>query len=442
MKEYFIIPFIHLFLYSKFHIILNLKIERIDFFMGKNFLVEALRAGGKNSSYFGCNASVISYKTGFPALDYYLGYKVNVFDENDNLIESYPSIGITAGSYVLFIGKPSTSKTTTAVQVASNIVRNFDNGIVIHFDLEQAMNYSRIQALSKFSMKDMSEGKYILRQEKTTLEDMKKTIMELYLEKTSNPDTYKYKTGKLNEFGEEIELYEPSVIILDSIATITMSLNENDKKELAKLEEIGTQTDRMRLTGEIGRFFNEILPYLRTANITLIAINQIKTNPGMGVVKSPSEILYLKQDETLPGGKTPQFLAHILLKFVAVGSEKYTMEDDGFDGFGVRLEIIKSRTNQAGQVVPLIYDKVRGVDSLRSSVNYAKEIGILGGNRNGYYIADNKDNKFTLKNMHEDFRENRELYNILYSNIIPVLESRLSALRPEEMVTPEEEMNY
>lgn len=150
-------------------------------------------------------------------------------------------------------------------------------------------------------MSEMSEGKYILRQEKTTLEDMKKTIMDLYIEKTSNPDKYKYKTGKLNEFGEEIELYIPSVIILDSIATITMSINENDKKELAKLEEIGTQTDRMRLTGEIGRFFNEIMPYIRTANITLIAINQIKTNPNMGIVKSPSEILYLKQDEALPG---------------------------------------------------------------------------------------------------------------------------------------------
>jgi hypothetical protein len=198
----------------------------------------------------------------------------------------------------------------------------------------------------------------------------------------------------------------------------------------------------MRLTGEIGRFFNEILPYLRTANITLIAINQIKTNPGMGIVKAPSEILYLKQDEALPGGKTPQFLAHILIKFVAVGSEKYTLEDDGFDGFGVRLEIIKSRTNQAGQSVPLIYDKVRGIDSLRSSVNYAKEIGLLGGNRNGYYIADNKENKFTLRGMHQEFRDNRELYNILYSNIIPSLEYRLSALRPEEMMTPEEEMNY
>lgn len=267
--------------------------------MGKNFLVEALRKNSSKNNYFDCNASVISYKTGFPVLDYYLGYKVNVFDDSDKLIDTYPSIGITAGSYVEFIGKPSTSKTTTAVQIASNIVRNFDNGVVIHFDLEQAMNYSRIQALTKFSMSEMSNGKYILRQEKSTLEDMKKTIMDLYKEKTSNPDLYKYKTGKLNEFGEEIELYVPSVIILDSIATITMSLNENDKKDLAKLEEIGSQTDRMRLTGEIGRFFNEIMPYIRTANITLIAINQIKTNPNMGIVKSPSEILYLKQDEAL-----------------------------------------------------------------------------------------------------------------------------------------------
>ena len=193
--------------------------------MGKNLLVEALRNNGSKNNYFDYNASVISYKTGFPVLDYYLGYKVNVFDENNNVLDTYPSIGITAGSYIEFIGKPSTSKTTTAVQIASNIVRNFDNGVVIHFDLEQAMNYSRIQALSKFSMNDMKDGKYILRQEKTTLEDMKKTIIDLYKEKTGNPDLYKYKTGKLNEFGEEIELYEPSVIILDSIATITMSIN-------------------------------------------------------------------------------------------------------------------------------------------------------------------------------------------------------------------------
>lgn len=411
--------------------------------MGKNFLIEALRETGGKKNLFENNASVISYKTGFPVLDYYLGYRVNVFDEKTNeLTSSYPCIGITAGSYIEFIGKPSTSKTTTAVQVAANIVRKFDNGSVIHFDLEQAMNYTRIQTLTKFTISELNDGKYILRQEKNTLEDMKETIIKLSMEKENNKELYRYKTGKVNEFGEEIELYEPTVIILDSIASITNGLNMNVKKDVEKMQEIGTQTDRMRLTGEIGRFFNEILPYLRTYNIILIAINQIKTNPNMGVVKSPAEILYLSQDEALPGGKTPQFLAHILIKFVAVGGEKYTYEEHGFDGFGVKLNIVKSRTNQAGQTFPLIYDKVRGMDSLRSSVHYAKEIGILGGNKNGYYLNGDKEHKFTLKDMHKDFRENRELYKVLYGNIIPVLENRLSTISPEEMPVVEEEYDY
>ena len=411
--------------------------------MGKNFLIESLRQTGGKKNLFENNASVISYKTGFPVLDYYLGYRVNVFDEKTNeLTTSYPCIGITAGCFIEFIGKPSTSKTTTAVQVAANIVRKFDNGSVIHFDLEQAMNYTRIQTLTKFSISELNDGKYILRQEKNTLEDMKETIIKLSIEKENNKELYRYKTGKVNEFGEEIELYEPTVIILDSIASITNGLNMNVKKDVEKMQEIGTQTDRMRLTGEIGRFFNEILPYLRTYNIILIAINQIKTNPNMGVVKSPAEILYLSKDEALPGGRAPQFLAHILIKFVAVGSEKYTYDEHGFDGFGVKLNIVKSRTNQAGQTFPLIYDKVRGMDSLRSSVHYAKEIGILGGNKNGYYLNGDKEHKFTLKDMHKDFRENRELYKVLYGNIIPVLENRLSTISPEEMPVVEEEYDY
>lgn len=415
--------------------------------MGRNFLAESLRLndasrGKKADGYFDCNASVISYSTGFPVLDYYLGYKVNVFDHDGNYVDSYPSVGITAGSYCLFIGKPSTSKTATAVKVAANIVRPFDNGMIIHFDLEQAMNYSRIQALTKLPMNDMRDGKYILRQEKTTLEDMKSTIMRLYQEKTQNPDKFKYKTGKLNEFGDEIELFEPTVIILDSIATITMSLEGGDAKTLEKLEEISTQTDRMRLTGEIGRFFNEILPYLREANIILIAINQIKTNPGMGIVKSPAEILYLKQDEALPGGKTPQFLAHILIKFIAVGSEKYDDEDDGFSGFKVRMDIIKSRVSAAGKFVNLIYDKNSGVDMVRSTVDYLKELGFVGGNKNGYYFLDDKENKFTLKNMPEDFRNNPILYKSMKDIVVPVLEKNLSGITPEELIVPEEEMDF
>lgn len=415
--------------------------------MGKNILVESLRMndaskGKKADDYFNCNASVISYSTGFPVLDYYLGYKVNVFNENGEYVESYPSLGITAGSLALFIGKPSTSKTATAIKIASNIIRPFDNGTIIHFDLEQAMNYSRIQALTRFDMQSMREGKYILRQEKTTLEDMKATIMRLYHEKMDNGDKYKYNTGKKNEFGEEIILHEPSVIIIDSIASITMEMPDGSTKSLEKAEEVSSQTDRMRLTGEIGRFFNELMPYIRAANITVIAINQIKVNPGMGIIKNPAEILGLRPDEAIPGGRAPLYLAHILLRFKSEASGKYDASEDGFDGFLTSVDIIKSRVSSSNKSVRLIYDKNTGVDMVRSTVEFAKDLGLVGGNRNGYYFINNKDEKFTLHDMPSDFSKNPKLFKIMKDTVVPVLEENLSGILPEELVVPDEEINF
>lgn len=143
-----------------------------------------------------------------------------------------------------------------------------------------------------------------------------------------------------------------------------------------------------------------------------------------------------------PGGKAPQFLAHILLKFVAVGSEKYVLEDNGFDGFGVSVEIIKSRVNQAGQIVKLVYDKVRGVDSIRSTLAYAKDAGLTSGNKNKTYFISNKEDSFSLVNVHDDFNANRNLFKIMYDNVIPELTKRLSAIDQSEMSVVEEELNY
>lgn len=143
-----------------------------------------------------------------------------------------------------------------------------------------------------------------------------------------------------------------------------------------------------------------------------------------------------------PGGKSAQFLAHILIKFIAVGSEKYDEEDAGFSGFKVRLDIIKSRVSAAGKFVHLIYDKNSGIDMVRSTVDYAKDMGLVSGNRNGYYFVSDKDEKFTLKNMPGDFRENPKLFKIMKENVIPLLEENLSGLKPEEMLVPDEEMNF
>ena len=90
----------------------------------------------------------------------------------------------------------------------------------------------------------------------------------------------------------------------------------------------------------------------------------------------------------------------------------------------------------------MIYDKVHGLDPVRSTVKYAKDAGLLGGNRNGYYLNGDKTHKFTLMDMNKEFRENKELFPALHSAVVPLLESHLSAVTPEEMEVSEEEFNY
>lgn len=135
-------------------------------------------------------------------------------------------------------------------------------------------------------------------------------------------------------------------------------------------------------------------------------------------------------------------MAHILLKFVAVGGEKYSEEDEGFTGFKVRVEIIKSRVSAALKNVELIYNSNVGIDMVRSTVAYAKDMGLIGGNKNGYYFLSDKDEKFTLANMPQDFKNNPRLFKIMKDNVIPLLEKNLSGITPEEMEIADEELDF
>lgn len=409
--------------------------------MGKNILIEALRANDKTGYLFETNSTFVGYKTGFPGIDYGMGFTVNVFDKDGNFDHSYPSLGVATGSIVTIIGKSHTGKTTLAIQMASNIVRSFDNGVVMHYDLEGGTNMTRVGILSKFTPQEMKEGKYILRQVGASIEEIKMTIAKLYTEKTSNPKDYTYDTGLVDEFGEKIIAYVPTCLIIDSVPSLTTYINENTKDGQKTLEEISSQTDKMRLTAEIGRFFTESMQMMKASNIIMFLINHIKTKPGMGVPQQ-ADLRYLKQDETMPAGRALQYYTNTMFRLTSVGSEKYTLDTDNFDGFGVQLQFVKNRGNVDGTIVPLVFDKVHGYDSLRSSFMHAKSLGMISGNRNGFYFSDLKDKKFRFDTIHSDFATDRTLYNDLYSRIIPVLESGLSSVKPEEMIVVEEEMNY
>lgn len=403
-------------------------------------LLEDLVADDAIGDLFKNNYSSDSYKTGIAPLDYMLGYRLNVFGDDDTVVDSYPSLGFNGGCYIMSIGKSSTAKTSTMLFIAGMIVRQYEQGSIIHYDLEQAMNMTRAKNMLKMSVKEM-KTKYVLRKGQNSIEDIKKSIMELYRKKMSD-EKYWYYSDKKDEFGNEIHMCQPTIVLIDSIPSLTIKYNENDKKQWMKLEEVTSQTERMRLTGEVGRMYSDMLPYANEANIILISINHIKVKADLGFVKSAAELLYLKQDESLPCGRATIHYSNYLLKNVAIGAEKFTLEEDGFDGFGIRMEVIKSRSNQAGRSVMLIYDTMKGISPVRTCVRFAKDNGLVGGNKNATYFIDNKEKKFPMKTVEEFFREHKEMYGIMYSQILPYLEKSLACVTPEEIAVDDELFEY
>lgn len=400
-----------------------------------NLLLKRLRENDQDNLFEQSN-SLVPYKTGLDLLDYRLGYKLVAKDMDENIIGNHDAIGVVGGSFITLIGKSGTAKTAMACKMAANIVKPYKNGLVIHFDLEGAMTLTRYRNLTNLTNKELSEH-IILKSDRTYLENITDTIMAITQEKAKHKKDYTYTTEFKNEFGEKMDLYVPTVFVIDSIPQLSMKPEQ--KKVKAKKGsgeedymidniELGKNTYAMRVARDLTQFFKQYLSIIREYNITIISINHIhpKIQIDNPFAKSQAQVLYLKPDEQLPGGTATVYYANTIIKNVAVGTSKANIEEDGYAGFTVKSEIIKSRTNISGVSVPLVYDQNRGFSNERSLLYYAKEeLGILnGGRRNSRYIGDNKDVRFDELNFVEEFKR-PEVKQVLMDAVQPHLEAML-----------------
>ena len=400
-----------------------------------NLLLKRLRENDQDNLFEQSN-SLVPYKTGLDLLDYRLGYKLVAKDMDENIIGNHDAIGVVGGSFITLIGKSGTAKTAMACKMAANIVKPYKNGLVIHFDLEGAMTLTRYRNLTNLTNKELSEH-IILKSDRTYLENITDTIIAITQEKAKHKKDYTYTTEFKNEFGEKMDLYVPTVFVIDSIPQLSMKPEQ--KKVKAKKGsgeedymidniELGKNTYAMRVARDLTQFFKQYLSIIREYNITIISINHIhpKIQIDNPFAKSQAQVLYLKQDEQLPGGTATVYYANTIIKNVAVGTSKANIEEDGYAGFTVKSEIIKSRTNISGVSVPLVYDQNRGFSNERSLLYYAKEeLGILnGGRRNSRYIGDNKDVRFDELNFVEEFKR-PEVKQVLMDAVQPHLEAML-----------------
>lgn len=388
-----------------------------------NRLLSRLREKDKKGLFKKTQTSV-SYSTGFPTFDYRNGYKIEVKDLEDNVVDEYPSVGMMGGSFITIIGKPGCAKTTFAIQAAANIVKPFPNAFVQHYDLERATTYTRVRNVTGFNTFDL-ENKYVIKQEESYIEDILDAILEICKAKEEEKDDYMYDTGYKDEFNQMIRAYVPTVIVLDSIPVMASRDEEG--------EGMAGMTYANRVARALSQFYNRLIPVIKSFNIIVIAVNHLKTKININPMqRTQPQLNYLAMDESIPGGFAPIYYANTLVKFTAKVGDKRTQKDDGFDGFDVRCDFLKSRTNKSGQYCDLVYNQSCGFDHVYTQFKFAEENKLTSGNVNKKTIVGHEDVVFDARKLREKFLDNDKLRYAIYDVTIPLLKEQLSAVDTEQ----------
>ena len=370
---------------------------------------------------------VIGYPTGFDPIDYSNGYYTPVVDPKTlELIKKVANIGIMGGSFVTNIGNSGTGKTTFDVQAASNIVLPHELGEVFHLDGEHSSNISRIAQLNHFTSKQIDDKYTML--DLVYIEDIYKFIIRLAAIKMASPE-YRYKTGLVDIFGREIVGIQPTCIIADAIPSFqtkeigTGEAAEEEGKKSKLNDEMSGQSYNMRKAIAYSAFYQQLRPVLYRANIIFFAINHIKEKPDMGFVKTQAKIQYLKPNESIPGGSAPIYLSQTMFRFIYGG--KYTLDKNGFDGFLVKVQTIKSKTNRSDRLINLVFDSETGFDPMLTLLKLADDSGLVTG-RNPYsYFVGNSDLKFSTKNFKTEIEKKPEIKDMLLNVTRPLLNKML-----------------
>lgn len=416
-----------------------------------NPLLNALAENDKRN-LFVSNVKTAFLKTGFPLFDYYFGSTINIHDQMGNLIRQEGRIGQAAGTFNLFIGNSGSGKTTLTSQIAANIIRQYPYANVIHYDCENRFDISRCETITRlpayFFDGNSGPERYMIKSGAVSLEIIQEMIVKLYVSKMKLKKELSVDTKFMDEFNRPISILQPTVIIIDSITSvINETFNPDNNKEVQDAQKMRGNTDGARDAKTMKGFLKDVLPLCKEANITIYGINHINQNMSMNaftpVAKQQN---YLKQDEVIPGGKTMIYYPYNIVKMIARPSDDFTQDSDGFTGYMVMIEPVKSSSNQSGNnskgvSFELVFDNKHGFDSLRSMIIYGRDIGLIEGNKPKMKFKDDDSFTFNWKNLNEEVKT-KPIWENINKLIVPTLKRHLSFIDPSEQTFDERSLAY
>lgn len=365
----------------------------------------------------------VAYSTGFLALDFLNGTMVHVKSEEKDY--KYYSCGLADGSIVMVIGRSGCGKTTFVEQLAANIVRPFPEGVIYEDNIEGGIIESRRLELSGFEPQELKD-RYVIRNSGISNETVFQRIRMIYDLKMANRSNLEYDTGLEDIHGNRIYKLVPTVYILDSLAMLSPD-------NILEDTELGTSMSQSASAKSNSVLFKGIASYLKSANIILLVINHIQDEITINPMqRKKAQLSYLKQGETLPGGKKPIYLSNNVIRLDDATKLK---ADEAFkidSGNITQVTLLKSRSNMSGKSIPLIFNPAIGYDPILSLFYFLKDEGGLKGAGAYLFLEGLPEVKFSQATFKEKYLNDPVLRDAFHKAVVPYLKN----LVPQADETP------
>lgn len=278
-----------------------------------------------------------------------------------------------------------THNSTLSIQMGWNIVKNFDDGMLAIIDCEKTNNRQRIANLTGT---DYDEPRIVLTKTHTTIEDVLEMFNKMCDVKESGGKKFMYEV----KYGARSSWhYVPTVIIIDSLP----AFNSKDYN----VEDLGSNTDQMRASKDVSRFYNNVLDRAWKYNFIFIVINHIRPATIMNPYAQPPRGLMMinSQSETLPRGSVAQYYSNTYFRIKTNKSSKYDPDAFGFSGYKCEISLAKSKTNAVGTSFPVTFNTSSGFDTEYSMYEFASSLGLIQGRNPYLYLKGFEDRKFSKK---------------------------------------------
>ncbi len=204
----------------------------------KEFVSESAKTKKKGSSAPESVTTQMLFPTGFIFTDYGAGNKVVVYDGDDNKLFGYDNTGISMGSLNTVISKSQGGKTSFCIKMAAAILEPWVNSVLKKYyldpelnpkinpddvvpllqiiDSEHTLGLDYVKKLTKWKTSQIK--KFCDMKQINTDTELIQTVLEHCNYKETKMGKIKMRMKDL--FGDPIECYPPTVILIDSLTEI------------------------------------------------------------------------------------------------------------------------------------------------------------------------------------------------------------------------------